>query len=112
MLYSQTNSLNFNILQLIISGTVSIVSGKKTTKQMICGSVGANTVAAISTGLSLIILALRMTLSYYFLNISAHYFVTVSIDRSSEKNLLVFILIYMKFLADVFLITSGQSGTA
>ncbi|XP_047548887.1 membrane-spanning 4-domains subfamily A member 4D-like [Lutra lutra] len=61
---------------LIISGTVSIVSGKKTTKEMICGSVGANTVAAVSTGLSLMILALRMTLSYYFLNISAHYFIT------------------------------------
>lgn len=34
-MYSQTNLLNFNILQLIISGTVSIVSGKKTTKQMV-----------------------------------------------------------------------------
>ncbi|XP_058999474.1 membrane-spanning 4-domains subfamily A member 4A-like [Mustela lutreola] len=62
---------------LIVSGTVSIVSGKKTTKQMICGSVGVNTVAAVSTGLSLIVLTLRITLTYFFfLNISAHYFIT------------------------------------
>lgn len=55
----------------------------------ICGSVGVNTVAAVSTGLSLIVLALRITLTYYFfLNISAHYFITVSIDRSSGKKFL------------------------
>ncbi|XP_034501622.1 membrane-spanning 4-domains subfamily A member 4D-like isoform X2 [Ailuropoda melanoleuca] len=62
---------------LILSGTVSIVSGKKTTKQMICGSIGANTVAAILTGLSLIILAIRVTISYYLLSsVSARYFMT------------------------------------
>lgn len=55
----------------------------------ICGSVGVNTVAAVSTGLSLIVLTLRITLTYFFfLNISAHYFITVSIDRSSGKKLL------------------------
>ncbi|XP_039101029.1 membrane-spanning 4-domains subfamily A member 4A-like [Hyaena hyaena] len=56
---------------LIVSGTMSIASGRKTTKKMVCGSLGMNTVAAILAGVSLIILAIRMDNSNYFFSGSA-----------------------------------------
>ncbi|XP_042761515.1 membrane-spanning 4-domains subfamily A member 4D-like isoform X1 [Panthera leo] len=61
---------------LIISGTMSIASGKKTTKKMICSSLGTNTLAAILAGVSLIILAIRTEASSHFLSetVLARYF--------------------------------------
>ncbi|XP_007092092.2 membrane-spanning 4-domains subfamily A member 4D-like isoform X2 [Panthera tigris] len=61
---------------LIISGTMSIASGKKTTKKMICSSLGTNTLAAILAGVSLIILAIRTEVSSHFLSetVLARYF--------------------------------------
>lgn len=52
----------------------------------IYGNIGTNTVAAILTGVSLIIVAFRIAISLYFLpSTSIRYFMIVSIDRSGEK---------------------------
>ncbi|XP_027800509.2 membrane-spanning 4-domains subfamily A member 4A-like isoform X1 [Marmota flaviventris] len=44
----------------IMSGTLSVVSGKKMTKRMICGSLGVNIVSSVLAGASLVILALSL----------------------------------------------------
>ncbi|XP_048643867.1 membrane-spanning 4-domains subfamily A member 4A-like isoform X3 [Marmota marmota marmota] len=44
----------------IMSGTLSVVSGKKMTKRMICGSLGMNIVSSVLAGASLVILALSL----------------------------------------------------
>ncbi|XP_029812808.1 membrane-spanning 4-domains subfamily A member 4A-like isoform X1 [Suricata suricatta] len=70
--FIETTGLNIIFLLgpifLIISGTVSIASGKKTTKKMISGSLGTNTGAAILAGVSLITLAIRIEVYRYFLS--------------------------------------------
>ncbi|XP_048643866.1 membrane-spanning 4-domains subfamily A member 4A-like isoform X2 [Marmota marmota marmota] len=58
--YSSNNSFTFIIIQYIMSGTLSVVSGKKMTKRMICGSLGMNIVSSVLAGASLVILALSL----------------------------------------------------
>ncbi|CAK7315393.1 Membrane-spanning 4-domains subfamily A member 4A [Vulpes lagopus] len=94
---------------LITSGTVSIVSGMKTTKRMIYGSIGTNTVAAILTGVSLIIVAFRIAISLYFLpSTSIRYFM---IGIMSMKLILIILGLILSVLLSAFGCSAVCCGT-